>query len=68
SVASYLDFELDLDMLKKLNEVYVDARYPGEFGLLPYTGPTLADAQSFYEFARDFLTKVQEQLEESRST
>ncbi|RMI05030.1 MAG: HEPN domain-containing protein, partial [Calditrichaeota bacterium] len=32
SVASYLDFELDLDMLKKLNEVYVDARYPGEFG------------------------------------
>ena len=40
------------DMLDKLNALYVDARYPGEFGLLPDGKPTIVEAKEFYEFAK----------------
>ena len=34
-----------------LDELYIDSRYPGDFGLLPDGKPTLKDAQEFYDFA-----------------
>lgn len=39
------------NMLESLNELYIESRYPGDMGLLPYGKPTLADAKEFYEFA-----------------
>ncbi len=39
TVKSHLDFDVDLEMMKKLNELYVSVRYPGDFGLLPYGDP-----------------------------
>lgn len=39
------------DLLKILDQLYLDARYPGELGLLPYGKPTLEDANEFYRFA-----------------
>ena len=41
----------DLDMLDRLDAVYIEARYPSEFGLLPFGKPTDEDAVAFYEFA-----------------
>jgi len=35
-----------------LDKLYVDARYPGELGLLPDGKPTQEDAQQFQDFAR----------------
>ena len=43
--------DVDHDMLDRLDAVYIEARYPGEMGLLPYGKPTLAEAKGFYEFA-----------------
>ncbi len=39
------------ELLQLLDELYIDSRYPGDMGLLPYGKLTLEDAREFYEFA-----------------
>lgn len=48
----------DLNNLDTLNQLYIDSRYPGSFGLLPYGKPTLEDAKEFYEFANEIFNQV----------
>ena len=43
--------EVDELLLAEINDVYIDARYPGELGLLPYGKPSLKDSRRFYEIA-----------------
>lgn len=43
--------ELNSDLLHTLDGLYIESRYPGEFGLLPDGKPSLEDARSFYDFA-----------------
>ena len=43
--------EFDSDMLYTLDGLYIESRYPGEFGLLPNGKPSLADVRSFYDVA-----------------
>jgi HEPN domain-containing protein len=50
--------ELDYDRLELVNESYIDSRYPGDMGLLPYGKPTLEDAKGFYDFAQIVFDKV----------
>lgn len=40
--------EIILDQLILLDQLYIDARYPGELGLLPDGKPTLNEAESFF--------------------
>ena len=47
--------DLDEDMLSLLNKLYIDSRYPGNFGLLPSGAPSLEDAEQFSAFAVDVL-------------
>ena len=42
---------LDNEIVNKLDKLYIDSRYPGDMGLLPYGKPTLEDAKEFYDFA-----------------
>jgi len=42
----------------KMDSLYIDSRYPGEMGLLPYGNPTLEDAKEFYDFALYIFNKV----------
>ncbi len=49
-IADVLPVEND-DMLDSLNALYLESRYPGELGLLPYGKPILEDAQEFYATA-----------------
>lgn len=46
------------ELLANLDELYIDSRYPGDMGLLPNGKPTLADAQEFYDFAKEIFSKV----------
>ena len=48
----------NFDFLTTLDKLYIDSRYPGDMGLLPYGKPTLEDAQEFYEFAQDIFNQV----------
>lgn len=45
----FIDTELDL--LEDLDKLYIDSRYPGDFGLLPNGKPTVDEAKKFYELA-----------------
>lgn len=53
---------VDMDILTDLDDLYIDARYPGELGLLPDGKPTSADAQQFYECAQDIYEQVRRVL------
>ncbi|MEW6236347.1 MAG: HEPN domain-containing protein [Candidatus Omnitrophota bacterium] len=50
-VKSYGVVISDVDLLGKLDNLYIDSRYPSDTGLLPYGKPTVEDAQEFYSFA-----------------
>jgi len=43
--------KLDKNILYKLDQLYIDSRYPGDMGLLPNGKPTLNEAEEFYNFA-----------------
>jgi HEPN domain-containing protein len=45
----FIDAELEL--LEDLDKLYIDSRYPGDFGLLPNGKPTVDEAKKFYELA-----------------
>ncbi len=46
------------EILKRLDELYIDARYPSELGLLPEGKPSIEDAREFYEFAVQVFNQV----------
>jgi HEPN domain-containing protein len=50
--------QLDEDTLSKLNQVYIDTRYPASVGLLPDGLPDLEDAKAFYDYAREVYNQV----------
>ena len=54
---------VDADMLDRLNQLYIEARYPGELGLLPEGKPSRNEARRFHEFARDIYRSVERYLE-----
>ena len=45
-------------ILKVLDQLYIDARYPGEIGLLPNGKPTQMDAQQFHNLAKEIHHKT----------
>jgi HEPN domain-containing protein len=40
--------EYDEDTINTLDQLYIDARYPGDLGLLPNGKPGLDDAKTYY--------------------
>jgi len=55
--------EVDEELLRLVNELYIESRYPGDMGLLPHGKPTLEDAREFHAFARDLFEQVCDLLE-----
>ena len=45
--------EADENVLDTLNQLYIESRYPGDLGLLPYGKPSIEDAKIFYQLAKD---------------
>lgn len=58
----WFPYEIDMKLLRILDSLYIEARYPSEFGLLPSGRPTLTDASAFYEFARSIFETIDNQL------
>ena len=54
--------KLEEDTLAKLNQIYIDSRYPASLGFLPEGPPDSEDAKAFYEYAREVLTQVKSVL------
>ena len=53
-----LDLDVDLKLIKRLDEVYISTRYPSDLGLLPSGKPSAQDAKQLYEFANDLYHEV----------
>ncbi|HCY40862.1 MAG TPA: hypothetical protein DHV48_05825 [Prolixibacteraceae bacterium] len=54
--------EPEIILLTIINEVYIDARYPGDLGLLPHGKPTQAEVKTFIEFCETLYKKVMLQI------
>jgi len=61
-VENRIPFLENFEMLKTLDALYIEARYPGELGLLPNGKPTREDSLRFFNFAKNFHDKTQNQL------
>ena len=57
--------EIDLNRLDRLNQLYIDARYPGERGLLPEGKPSEEEARQLFAFAESVFQRMQRQVGES---
>ena len=60
----YTDIQLsesELILLGIINEVYSDARYPGDLGLLPHGKPTRPEIEGFIHFCDTILNRVKNQ-------
>ncbi len=55
-------FDVDVILIEKMDKLYIDARYPGELGLLPDGKPTMADAHQFCACARSVHEQVEKAL------
>ncbi len=58
-IEPHVSLSLDQDMLDRLDAVYIESRYPGEMGLLPYGKPTQKEAKQFHDFAQHLYEQVQ---------
>lgn len=59
-------YSVDQDLLKTLDALYIDARYPGDLGLLPNGKPDLKDAQRFFHEARELYEAIKKELSEKK--
>jgi HEPN domain-containing protein len=50
------------NLLAIINEVYIDARYPGDMGLLPHGKPTRTEVKNFIEFCDTIFQKLKDQI------
>lgn len=51
-IKNHLSIDFNYDLLILLDQLYIDARYPGEMGLLPNGKPTSDDACEFHELSK----------------
>ncbi len=49
-------------MLETINEVYIDARYPADLGLLPNGKPTVEEAESFIVFTEAIYRRLKQSI------
>ena len=63
TIKESMDFGFDEDLLATLNDIYLEARYPGEIGLLDDGSmPTVEQANQFFSLAKEVETKIRERL------
>ena len=63
----YLSMALDDTLVETLDRLYIDARYPGELGLLPSGKPSRNDAKRFSDFANRIYDTVYQFLEKKKT-
>lgn len=54
-VREKIRIKFDYDLLIILDQLYIDSRYPGEMGLLPYGKPTLMESVQLLELAGEMV-------------
>lgn len=63
STASFQLSGQETVLLGIINEVYIDARYPGDLGLLPHGKPTISEMETFIQFCETLFYRIKNQLD-----
>jgi len=67
-VSKMIKIDVDLNLIKKLDEVYISTRYPSDLGLLPVGKPSIQDATELYDFANKIYRDVRKIFRETDLT
>lgn len=59
----HIEFSVDKDLLLKISEVYSDARYPSDAGLIPTGKPTIETVKKYSDFAEEVYSMIRVKLE-----
>lgn len=59
---AFIGANMDLQLLKTLDSLYIDARYPSALGLLPDGKPNREETQKFYNFAKEVYELIKNRL------
>jgi HEPN domain-containing protein len=59
---SQIKLDLDEDILDEINDVYIEARYPSDLGLIPDGIPRTETAEKFLKLSKDIYEQVYELL------
>jgi HEPN domain-containing protein len=62
-VRDHVPIDPDSVLTAMLDKLYIDARYPGDLGLLPGGKPTVKHAEKFHAFARSVYETIKKELE-----
>ena len=57
-ITIHFELKIDVRILRIINELYIDSRYPGDLGLLPNGKPTKGDAKKFFDIAQNVYDDV----------
>lgn len=52
-IQGFINIPIEIEIIKKLDQLYIDARYPGDIGLLPDGKPSIYDAIVFQQAAEN---------------
>jgi HEPN domain-containing protein len=66
-VRPHIKIDVDPILVEILDKLYIDARYPGDLGLLPDGKPSLERAEKFHVFTKTINEKIKTQLEKLAS-
>lgn len=64
-VKNHVIIDVDIVLIEMMDKLYVDSRYPVDFGLLPDGKPDIEDAQAFYNAANRIFEVVKTHLEKT---
>jgi HEPN domain-containing protein len=53
-----ITFKTDIDPILKINNIYIESRYPGDQGLLPNGTPTVEFVEDIFQFAEKILNEI----------
>lgn len=60
--SAFITIPIDEDNIIALDSLYIESRYPGEFGLLPEGKPNREQVQTYYSFAQNIFKTVKSHL------
>ena len=61
-IAHVLKIDIDPNILKTLDQLYIDSRYPGSLGLLPNGKPSMEVVEGFIRLADEIYSHVRKLL------
>lgn len=61
-VCPKINFDFDPLLVEMLDKLYIDARYPGDLGLLPQGKPTREESDKLFYFSKNVHETIKKQL------